>query len=117
MATVHAIVQFFLDLGSSVFLPVIIFILAVAFGAKVGKSLRAALMVGVGFVGIGLIIGLLVNNLGPAAQSMVKRFGIQLSIIDVGWPASAAIAFGSEIAALIIPAGITQPDPLVPAGH
>ena len=63
-------------------------------------------MVGVGFVGIGLIIGLLVNNLGPAAKSMVQRFGIQLSIIDVGWPASAAIAFGSEIAALIIPAGI-----------
>ena len=106
MTTVHSIVQFFLDLGASVFLPIIIFILAVAFGAKAGKSLRAALMVGVGFVGIGLIIGLLVNNLGPAAQSMVKRFGIQLSIIDVGWPASAAIAFGSEIAALIIPAGI-----------
>ena len=106
MTTIHSIVQFFLDLGASVFLPIIIFILAVAFGAKAGKSLRAALMVGVGFVGIGLIIGLLVNNLGPAAQSMVKRFGIQLSIIDVGWPASAAIAFGSEIAALIIPAGI-----------
>src|SRR5271157_5065677 len=87
MRTVHSIVQFFLDLGASVFLPIIIFILAVAFGAKAGKSLRAALMVGVGFVGIGLIIGLLVNNLGPAAQSMVKRFGIQLSIIDVGWPA------------------------------
>jgi len=106
METVHSIVQFFLDLGASVFLPVIIFILAVAFGAKPGKSLRSALMVGVGFVGIGLIIGLLVNNLGPAAKSMVQRFGIQLSIIDVGWPAAAAIAFGSEIAALIIPAGI-----------
>ncbi|MCK5251259.1 MAG: PTS galactitol transporter subunit IIC, partial [Spirochaetaceae bacterium] len=33
-------------------------------------------------------------------------FGIELTIIDVGWPASAAIAFGSDIAALIIPAGI-----------
>jgi PTS system galactitol-specific IIC component len=106
MLTVHSIVQFFLDLGASVFLPIIIFILAIAFGAKVGKSLRSALIVGVGFVGIGLIIGLLVNNLGPAAKAMVQRFGIQLSIIDVGWPASAAIAFGSEIAALIIPAGI-----------
>jgi PTS system galactitol-specific IIC component len=106
MATVQAIVQFFLNLGASVFLPIIIFILATSFGAKVGRSLRASLMVGVGFVGIGLIIGLLVNNLGPAAKSMVTRFGIQLSILDVGWPASAAIAFGSEIAALIIPAGI-----------
>jgi len=102
----QSVVQFFLDLGASVFLPVIIFFLAIAFGAKAGKSLRAALMVGVGFVGISLVIGLLINNLGPAAKSMVDRFGLNLEIIDVGWPASAAIAFGSDIAALVIPVGI-----------
>ncbi len=106
MAAVQNVVQFFLDLGASVFLPIVIFILAIAFGAKGGKAIRAALMVGVGFVGIGLVLGLLFDNLGPAAQAMVERFGIELSIIDVGWPASAAIAFGSDIAALIIPAGI-----------
>ncbi len=106
MAQIQTIVQFFLDLGASVFLPVVIFVLALAFGAKPGKSIRAGLMVGVGFVGIGLIIGLLMGNLGPAAQAMVERFGIELSIIDVGWPASAAIAFGSDLAALVIPAGI-----------
>jgi PTS system galactitol-specific IIC component len=106
MEAIQSFVQFFLNLGASVFLPVLIFILAVSFGAKVGKSLRAGLMVGVGFVGINLIIGLLMGNLGPAAQAMVERFGIELSIIDVGWPASAAIAFASELAALVIPAGI-----------
>ncbi len=106
MQGIQTFVQFFLDLGASVFLPVLIFILAMAFGAKPGRSIRAALMVGVGFVGINLIIGLLMNNLGPASQSMVERFGIELSIIDVGWPASAAIAFASELAAIVIPAGI-----------
>ncbi|TVQ98225.1 MAG: PTS galactitol transporter subunit IIC, partial [Spirochaetaceae bacterium] len=106
MESVQVFVQFFLNLGASVFLPVLIFLLAVAFGAKPGKSIRAALMVGVGFVGINLIIGLLMGNLGPASQAMVERFGIELSVIDVGWPASAAIAFASELAALVIPAGI-----------
>lgn len=106
MAVVQSVVQFFLDLGASVFLPIVIFILAVAFGAKPGKAIRSALMVGVGFVGIGLVLGVLFDNLGPAATAMVERFGIELDIIDVGWPAAAAIAFGSEIAALIIPAGI-----------
>ncbi len=106
MEGVQTVVQFFLDLGASVFLPIVIFILAIAFGAKVGKAIRSALMVGVGFVGIGVVLGILFSNLGPAAQAMVERFGIELSIIDVGWPASAAIAFGSQIAALIIPAGI-----------
>ncbi len=106
MEAIQSGVQFFLDLGASVFIPVIIFVLAVAFGAKAGKALRAGLMVGVGFVGIGVVLGILFDNLGPAAEAMVTRFGIDLSIIDVGWPASAAIAFGSEIAALIIPVGI-----------
>lgn len=106
MEAIGSSVQFFLDLGPSVFLPVLIFLLSIAFGAQAGRSLRAALMVGVGLVGINLIIGLLVSSLGPASQAMVERFGIELSIIDVGWPASAAIAFSSELAMLVIPAGI-----------
>jgi len=106
MDTVQSFVQFFLDLGASVFLPIIIFIMAVAFGAKPGKAVRSALMVGVGFIGIGIVLGILFDNLGPAAKAMVDRLGIELSIIDVGWPASAAIAFGSDIAALVIPFGI-----------
>ena len=104
--TLKAIVDFFLGLGASVLLPIIIFFLSISFGAKAGKSLRSAIMIGVGFVGIGLIIGLLMNNLGPAAKSMVDRFHIPLKIIDVGWPAAASIAFGSKVATLIIPIGI-----------
>ncbi len=106
MDTVQSFVQFFLDLGASVFLPIVIFIMAVAFGAKPGKAIRSALMVGVGFIGIGIVLGILFDNLGPAAKAMVDRLGVELSIIDVGWPASAAIAFGSDIAALVIPFGI-----------
>lgn len=106
MAAIQSFVQFFLDLGASVFLPIVIFILAVSFGAKAGKAVRSALMVGVGFIGIGVVLGILFDNLGPAANAMVERFGFDLNIIDVGWPASAAIAFGSDIAALIIPAAI-----------
>ena len=106
MEAIQNFVQFFLDLGASVFLPIVIFILAAAFGAKAGRALRSALMVGVGFIGIGVILGILFDNLGPAANAMVERFGFDLNVIDVGWPASAAIAFGSDIAALIIPAAI-----------
>lgn len=106
MEAIQGVVQFFLDLGASVFLPIVVFVLAVAFGAKPGKAVRSGLMVGVGFVGINVVLGILFDNLGPAANAMVERFGIELSIIDVGWPAAAAIAFGSDIAALIIPAGI-----------
>lgn len=103
MKTLQSGVQFFLDLGPSVFLPIVIFILAFVFGAKPGEAIRSALMVGVAFVGINLVIALLFNNLGPAAKAMVERFGIRLYIIDVGWPAAAAIAFGSDVSTVLIP--------------
>lgn len=72
-------------------------------GAKFGKALRAGLTVGVGFIGLNLVIGMLGGNLGPAVQQMVTNYGLSLTVIDVGWPAAAAIAFASQVGALIIP--------------
>lgn len=95
--------QYFIDLGASVVMPIILTIIAVLLGAKFGKSLRAGLIVGVGFIGLNLVIGLLSNNLGPAVQAMVKNYGLKLSVIDVGWPAAAAIAYATKIGAVIIP--------------
>ncbi|WP_457831140.1 PTS transporter subunit IIC, partial [Staphylococcus aureus] len=51
-------------------------------------------------------IHLLVKNLGPAAQAMVKNLGVSLNVIDVGWPATSSIAWASSVAAFIIPLGI-----------
>jgi len=103
---VERVVETLLDFGASVFLPVVVFILAIAFGAKIGRALRSALLVGIGFVGIELVLGLLFDNLSPVVESLILRFGFPLRIIDVGWPAAAAIAFGSDIAVLVIPLGI-----------
>ncbi|GHV77998.1 PTS galactitol transporter subunit IIC [Spirochaetia bacterium] len=91
------------SLGASVVMPIIIFIMGVCLKAGVGKSLRAGLTVGVGFIGLNLVIGMMGSNLGPAVVEMSERFGLSLSIIDVGWPAAAAIAFASRVGAIIIP--------------
>ncbi|WP_017471573.1 PTS galactitol transporter subunit IIC [Amphibacillus jilinensis] len=98
--------QAFLDLGATVILPVVIFLLGLLFGQKPSKAFRSGLTIGVAFVGIFLVVDLLVNNLGPAAQGMVERFGIDLNVIDVGWPAAASISWASPIAAFMIPVGI-----------
>ena len=91
-------------LGVTVVMPIIITILGLALGAGLGKSLRAGLMVGVGFVGLFLVINnLLGSTLAPAVQTMVERFGLSLSVVDVGWPAAAAIAMGSQVGIFIIP--------------
>jgi|SaaInl7_200m_RNA_FD_contig_81_358614_length_2031_multi_11_in_0_out_0_3 galactitol PTS system EIIC component len=101
-----SVIDFFLGLGAPVLLPLILFFLALVFRAKPGKAFRSSLMFGVGFIGLNLVIGLLMNQIGPVSKGLVERFGLQLDIIDVGWPAAASIAFGSKISTLIIPAGI-----------
>ncbi|WP_213974564.1 PTS galactitol transporter subunit IIC [Tepidanaerobacter acetatoxydans] len=103
MDNLLSIVQYILDLGPSVMLPLALTIIGICFGQGFSKAFRSGITIGIGFVGINLIIDLLVSNLGPAAQAMVERFGLQLQVIDVGWPAAAAISWASPIAAFIIP--------------
>lgn len=100
------VLQWFVDLGASVMLPIIIFVFAIVLGTKPGKAFKSGLTVGIGFVGLNLVIGLLTESLGPAAQSMVENFGFQLNTIDVGWPAAAAISYGTALGSLAIPIGI-----------
>ncbi|WP_027415661.1 PTS galactitol transporter subunit IIC [Aneurinibacillus terranovensis] len=100
------VLQYFIDLGPSVVLPIIIFLFAIILKTKPSTAFRAGLTVGIGFIGINLVIGLLMDSLGPAAKDMVTRLGVHLSVIDVGWPATSAIAFGSTVGALAIPIGL-----------
>lgn len=106
----EAIVAFFSgvsSLGVSVVMPIVLTVIGCAFGAGFGKSLKAGLTVGIGFIGLNLVIGQLMGtDLAGAVTAMVERFGLTLSIIDVGWPAASAIAMGSIVGTIIIPLGL-----------
>lgn len=91
-----------LDAGPTVMLPLIIFVIGLIFGVKPAKAFRSGLTVGIGFAGIKLVINLLSSNLGPAAQDMVKNFGIRLDALDVGWGSIAAVTWSSPIIAILI---------------
>lgn len=103
MDVVISVTNFLTSLGSTVMLPIIILILGLILGMKIGKATVSALTIGVGFVGLGLIINLLVGALDPVTKILIEKFGINLVALDVGWPVGAAIAFGTTIGALIIP--------------
>lgn len=96
-------VQAVLNLGPTVILPIAIFILGLLFKTGAKKAFKSGITIGIGFVGINLVIDLLVKNLGPAAQAMVERFGLNLTVIDTGWPSAAAISWASPVAAILIP--------------
>ena len=100
------VINYIIDMGASAMLPLVIAILSIIVGVKVGKAIRAGLMVGVGFVGLGLIVDMMNANLGPAAQQMSKHFGLNMSVVDIGWPGMSPITWASSIATVAIPVAI-----------
>ncbi len=93
-------------LGPTVLLPIVIFIIALVLGAKAGRAFRAAVTIGVAFIGINLVLGLMLGSIGDVAKAIVTNTGIHRDIVDVGWPSAAAIAFGSSVGLWVIPIGI-----------
>lgn len=104
--TLAAVSGYLSALGASITLPFLIAIFGLILGQKVPQAIRAGLLIGVGFIGINLVIGLMGTQVGPAATGIAEGLGVNLTTIDVGWPSSAAIAFGSTIGAIIIPLGL-----------
>lgn len=100
------VINYVIDMGASVMLPIVIAIISIAIGIKVGKTVRSGLMIGVGFVGMGLIVDMMNAEVGPAAQAMSERFGLSLSAVDVGWPGMSPITWASPIATVAIPVAI-----------
>ena len=61
--------QWFIGLGSTVFLPIIIIIIALFFGVKLSQEIISGITVGIVSIGLDLVIGLLSSNLGTAIQT------------------------------------------------
>ena len=104
MSGLDAAVHYVLDLGAPVMMPVIVTLLGLALKQGFARSFRAGLTVGVGFVAVGLVVGLLVQVVGPKAMAFAHVLGVKLDVLDVGWPMGAAVSFASPIAATLIPA-------------
>lgn len=98
------IIDYFLSLGSTVFVPIVLILIGIVLRQGFLKSIKSGITVGVGFIGLNLAISLITSTLEPAVNLIVERFGFTLTVIDVGSGAAGAIAFGSVVGATIIPA-------------
>ena len=91
------IINTIVGLGAVVMMPIIFFVVGIIFRMGIGKAFKAGMTVGVGFVGVNLVINLLLDNLGPASKAMVERLGLNLTVVDVGWPTASTIGWGTPI--------------------
>ena len=94
--------EWFIGAGPTVMLPIIITVIGLVFGLKLGKAFKSGLTLGVGFAGIRLLLDYMSSNLGPAARAMVENIGINLDVLDVGWGSIAAITWSSPIIVFIV---------------
>lgn len=94
---------YIIGLGAAVMMPVIFTVLGVCIGIKLGDALKSGLKVGVGFIGLSIVTALLTSALGPALQTVVDIYDLQLKVFDMGWPAAASVAYNTAVGAFIIP--------------
>lgn len=95
--------RYIIGLGAAVMMPVLFTILGLCIGIKFGDAFKSGLKVGVGFVGLSIVTALLTSALGPALNTVVDIYDLQLKVFDMGWPAAAAVAYNTAVGAFIIP--------------
>lgn len=104
MELLFGTVQYIVNLGAAVFLPVIMCLIGMFFGLKPGKVFRSGVMLGIAFVAISTFISaLLVGEIAPVAKKMIMATGSDLNAIDVGWTAASMISWAWPYAATIFP--------------
>lgn len=86
-------IQWILNLGAGIFVPLLIFILGLMVGMKVRRAFMSAITLGVAFTGMNLIIGFISEAVQPASEALALNTGITLPALDLGWTAAASIAW------------------------
>lgn len=106
MSVLQNIVEYILDMGASVFVPIIMLIIGLVARMKFKDALSAAITFGVAFAGISLVVDFMLGSISPAAQAFAENTGISLTSIDGGWTTAASITWAWPLAFLAFPVQI-----------
>lgn len=104
MQVINTIISFIRDMGAAVMLPFLITLLGLFFGMKFFQALRNGLMIGIGFLGIYTVLGMLIGAVSPITQ-YYSNLGTGFTITDIGWQGMSAAAWASPFALLVVPLG------------
>ncbi|HNY17076.1 MAG TPA: PTS transporter subunit IIC [Treponemataceae bacterium] len=102
MERFNAAIMYLLSFKVYVLLPVIIFVLALVFGIRVKTAAKAALTLGIGFIGIFMTFGYYVGLINPAIKALVTRSGLSFTVLDTGWIPLSVLAWQFHLAPLLL---------------
>lgn len=101
-----ALKTFFDTFGAVVFVPVVIFIIALVLKVPPKKAFMSGLSAGVGLEGFNLVIGAYSPIITPIINQLVTDTGIHLNILDMGWQTTSIVAYSTNIGMIYIAVAI-----------
>lgn len=103
MATIfETLSNVFSTLGAAVFVPIMLFIIAMFMGVGGKKAFSSALLCAVGLTGFNLVIGSYGGIISPVVAQMVENAGVNLPVLDTGWQSTSVIAYSTQIGLIFI---------------
>ena len=102
MEILNNVISYFLSFEPFVLLPIIIFILALVFRIRLQTAIKSSLQLGIGFVGIFITFDYFVGVIKPVVTAIIDRIGLNMEVLDVGWPPLAAITWSFNLAPVLL---------------
>ena len=100
----QAVLNYILNsLGSSVFMPALMIIIALCIRMRLMDSISSGLMLGVALIGMSMGTAYLVSAMGPVVAKFAIKTGTNLVAVDVGWAAVSAIVWAWPYVFLMFP--------------
>lgn len=96
-------VNAFFQFKAYVMLPIIILIIALIIRMPLKEALLSTLKLAAGFAGIFIAFEFFIENINPAVKTLAVTRGLDLPVLDVGWPPLAAITWASPVTHVSIP--------------
>lgn len=92
--------------SAPVFVPVILFFIALILRVDTKKAFFSALYAGIGLEGFTLLLNSYVPIVVPVVQKMVTNTGVNLPIFDIGWQAASVVAYSTTVGMIFLGLGI-----------
>lgn len=93
MEIIQSVIQYILNLGSMIFVPLIILILGLIVRMSFKDAFISALTLGVAFAGMDMLIGFMAGSVSPASEALAEHTGVSLPALDLGGAGTAAIVY------------------------
>ncbi|MFT8329705.1 MAG: PTS transporter subunit IIC [Oenococcus oeni] len=98
MEIFQSIIQYILNLGAAIFVPLIIFIIGLFIRMPIKKAFLSALTLGIAFTGMNMLVAFMSNSVTPAGKALAGNTGVSLPALDLGGTATNGIVWAWSLA-------------------